>query len=86
MSEQCFLASPVETACNDLSLLSLGPFIGKPCDDNSMHVCATDELNEFLSSSPLTTIHHTKYGKQRQKDKYRHVGFSSGLCLLFSRW
>ena len=26
----------------------------------------------FLSSRPLTTIRHTKYGKQRQKYEYRH--------------
>jgi len=54
-------------ACDYLSLPSLCPFFGNPCDDDSMHVCVTDDLNEFLSSHPLTTICHTKYGKQRQK-------------------
>jgi hypothetical protein len=37
-----------------------------------MHVCATDQRNDFLSSHPLTTMRHTKYGKQRQKYEYRH--------------
>jgi hypothetical protein len=66
------MAFQTETACDDLSLPSLCPFLGNPCDDGSMHVCATDQLNDFLSSCPLTTICHTKYGKQRQKYEYRH--------------
>jgi len=37
-----------------------------------MHVCAADQLNDFLSLRPLTTICHTKYGKMRQKYKYRY--------------
>jgi hypothetical protein len=37
-----------------------------------MHVFAVAELNDFLSSHPLTTNRHTKYGKQRQKYEYRH--------------
>jgi hypothetical protein len=69
MSGQCSLASQVETACDNLSLQSLCPFFGDPCDDGSMHVCAAEQLNDFLSSRPLT---HTKYGKQRQKYEYRH--------------
>jgi len=72
MSGQCSLASHAETACDDLSLQSLRPFFGDPCDDGSMHVCAANELNDFLSTHPLTTIPHTKYGKQRQKYEYRH--------------
>jgi hypothetical protein len=32
MSRQCSLASPTVTACEDLSLLSLCPFLGNPCD------------------------------------------------------
>jgi len=46
-------------------------FLGNPCDNDSMHVCAADELNEFLSSRPLTTICRKKYGKQRQKYEYQ---------------
>jgi hypothetical protein len=69
MSGQYSLASHAETACDDLSFR---PFFGDPCDFGSMHVCATNELNDFLSSHPLTTIRHTKYGKQRQKYEYRH--------------
>jgi len=72
MSGQCSLSSHAETACDDLSLQSLHPFFGDPCDNGSMHVCAANELNDFLSSHPLTTIRHTKYGKQRQKYEYRH--------------
>jgi hypothetical protein len=72
MSRQCSLASHVETTCDDLSLQSLCPFFGDPCDNGSMHVCAADQLNDFLSSCPLTTIRHTKYGKQRQKYEYHH--------------
>jgi hypothetical protein len=72
MSRQCSLASHAETACYNLSLQSLRPFFGDPCDDSSMHVCAVDELNDFLSLRPLTTICHTKYGKQRQKYEYCH--------------
>ena len=45
MSGQCSLASHAETACDDLSFR---PFFGDPCDDGSMHVCATNELNDFL--------------------------------------
>jgi hypothetical protein len=71
MSWQCSLASHAETACDNLSSQSLPPFFGDPCDNGSMHVCAADELNGFLSSRPLTTICHTKYGKQRQKYEYR---------------
>jgi len=67
MSGQCFLNSPVETACDDLSLPSLSPFLGNPCDGDSMHVCATDELNEFLSSCPLTTILPHKVRKTEAK-------------------
>jgi hypothetical protein len=66
MSGQCSLASHAEMACDDLSLQSLCPFFGDPCDDGSMHVCAIDQLNAFLSSHPLTTICHTKYGNHRQ--------------------
>jgi hypothetical protein len=72
MSGKCSLASYAETAREDLSLQSLCPFFGDPCDDDSMHVCTTDQLNDFLSSRPLTTIRHTKFGKQRQKYEYRH--------------
>jgi len=54
-------------------------FFGDPCDDGSMHVCAANELNDFLTSRPLTTIRHTKYGKQRQKYEYRHC--RCGCCF-----
>jgi hypothetical protein len=50
-----------------------------------MHVFPIDELNEFLSSCPLTTICHTKYGKQRQKYEYCHCrcgcSFQINVCL-----
>jgi hypothetical protein len=86
MSGQCSLASHAETACDDLSLQSLCPFFGDPCDDGSMHVCATDQLNDFSSSRPLTKIRHTKYGKQRQKYEYRHCrcGCSFRINVCYS--
>jgi hypothetical protein len=86
MSGQCSLASHVETACDDLSLQSLCPIFGDPCDDGSMHVCAADQLNDFLSLHPLTTIRHTKYGKQRQKYEYCHCrcGCSFWINVCYS--
>jgi hypothetical protein len=81
MSGQCSLASHAETACNGLSLQSLCPFFGDPCDEGSMHVCAANELNDFLSTHPLTTIRHTKYGKQRQKYEYRHCRFGCSFWI-----
>jgi hypothetical protein len=86
MSGQCSLASHVETACDDLSLQSLCPFFGDPCDDSSMHVCATDQLNDFLPSCPLTTVHQAKYKKQRQKYENRHCrcGCSFHINVCYS--
>jgi hypothetical protein len=81
MSGQCSLASHAETACDDLSLQSLRPFFGDPCDDGSMRVCAANELNDFLSSRPLTTIRHMKYGKQRQKYEYHHCRCGCSFCI-----
>jgi len=94
MSRQCSLASHAEMACDNLSLQSLCPFFGDPCDDSSMHVCAAEQLNDFLSSHPLTTIRHTKYGKQRQKCEYCHCRCGCAFCInvcysvdaLFSWW
>jgi hypothetical protein len=83
MSGQCSLASQAETASDNLSLQSLHPFFGDPCDDGSMHVCAAAELNYFLSSHPLTTIRHMKYGKQRQKYEYRHCRCVAPSGLMF---
>ncbi len=84
MSGQCSLASHAEMACDDVSLQSLCPFFGDPCDDGSMHVCAADQLNDFLSSYPLTTICHTSMGKQRQKYEYCHCrcgcSFQINVC------
>ena len=37
-----------------------------------MHVCVVGDLNQFLSSRPLTTIRHMRYGKLRQRYEYRH--------------
>jgi len=37
-----------------------------------MYVCTANQLNDFLSSCPLTKIRHTKYGKQRKKYEYHH--------------
>ncbi len=47
MSGQCSLASHVEAACDNLSLQSLCPFFGDPCDNGSMHITA-DQLNDFF--------------------------------------
>ena len=51
-----------------------------------MHVCAINELSDFLSACPLMTICHTKYGKQRQKYEYRHChcGCSYRLNIHYS--
>jgi hypothetical protein len=37
-----------------------------------MFVCRAEDLNEHLSSIPLTTIRKTKYGKNGQKYEYRY--------------
>ena len=39
---------------------------------SKIHVCNVQDLNDFLSTLPLTTIRHTKYGKLQQKYEYRH--------------
>ncbi len=81
MSGQCSLASHTEMACDNLPLQSLCPFFGDPYDDGSMHVCAADQLNDFLLSCPLTTIHRTQYGKQRQKCEYHHCRCGCSFCI-----
>ncbi len=63
MSRQCSLASHVETASDDLSFQLLCPFFGYPCDDGSMHVCATDQLKvgSYEEFFPIALVLGVKY-------------------------
>jgi len=44
MSGQCSLASHVETTCDNFPYSLFVHFLSDPCDDGSMHVCATNQL------------------------------------------
>jgi hypothetical protein len=63
---------------------SLCPFFGDPCDDGSMHVCITDQLNDFLSSHPLTTIRPPRMGSRGKSMNTSTVDVvvPSGLMLV----
>jgi hypothetical protein len=63
-------------ACDDFSLPSFFR------DTRSkMHVCNVQDLKEFLSTLPLTTIWHTKYGKLQQKYEHHHCQCSCSFCI-----
>jgi hypothetical protein len=51
-----------------------------------MHVCSIDDLNNYLSSHPLTKICQTKYGKLKQKYEYRfcQCGCSYQISIQYS--
>jgi hypothetical protein len=69
MCGECFGASLA--ASNDFSVPTLCPFCGSDGQGKMMHVCSIDELNDYLSSRPLTTICQTKHGKHKQKYEYQ---------------
>jgi hypothetical protein len=69
MSEECFggiLASAEVSVCR------LSPFCGDEGQEKTMFVCRAEDLNEHLSSIPLTTICKTKYEKNGQKYECRY--------------
>ncbi len=73
MYGQSCVGSPA--ASDGLSFPSLCPFCATKCGEVGrmlIHVCATNEVSDFLSAHPLTTICHIKYGKQRQNYEYLH--------------
>jgi hypothetical protein len=69
MSEECFGGVPAST---EVSFCRLCPFCGDEGQEKTMSVCRAEDLNQHLSSIPLTTIRKTKYGKNGQKYKYRY--------------
>jgi hypothetical protein len=69
MSEECFGGIP---ASAEVSVCRLCPFCGDEGQEKTMFVCRAKDLNEHLSSIPLTTIRKMKYGKNSQKYEYRY--------------
>jgi hypothetical protein len=69
MSEECFGGIP---ASAEVSVCRLCPFYGDKGQEKTMFVCRAEDLNEHLSSIPLTTIRKIKYGKNGQKYKNRY--------------
>jgi hypothetical protein len=67
MSEECFGGVPVSAK---VSVCRLCPFCGDEGQEKTMVVCRIEDLNDYLSSIPLTTIRKTKYGKNGQKYEY----------------
>ena len=65
----CHAAAAEETESDSVSSSLCHFFLVGPVN---MHVCPAANLNEFLSSRPLTTIRRTRYGKLRQRYEYRH--------------
>jgi hypothetical protein len=69
MSEECFGGVP---ASAEVSVCRLCPFCGDEGQDKTMFVCRAEDLNQHLSSIPLTTIRKMKYGKNGQKYEYHY--------------
>ncbi len=69
MSEECFGGVP---ASAEVSVCRLCPFCGDEGQEKTILVCRVEDLNDHLSSIPLTTIRKTKYDKNGQKYEYRY--------------
>ncbi len=79
MSEECFggvLASAKVSVCR------LSPFCGDEGQEKAMFVCRAKDLNQHLSSIPLTTIRKTKYGKMARSKNTAIAGAVACLGLM----
>jgi hypothetical protein len=74
--EVCSAALVDSAACDEFFLPPF--FRDTSC---KMHVCNVQDLNEFLSTLPLTIIGHIKYGKLGQKYEYRHCRCGCSFCI-----